>query len=217
MTPNFVLQQNADYHKVWTCWLELLDQERTKDDLWRWQTRSWEEYCLLALMVAMIGDANAQIVASSPLWFRDENRKGRWIEGDPPLGVIHLFDAGLVVEVTNSDRAHASTNLGAPIWLRIGRLGDTTGFLVLIPVWPIWSKEGGLCHGELDEVVHVISLAKMQGGAVVIRPSTGHDVSESEEVQGALVITLGTEGEALRSALSGLTQYLNRVLRRSVA
>ncbi len=76
--PNFVLQQNPQYHSIWDAWIELLDREREKDELWRWQARSWEEFCTLALMVALIGVPGARAVATAPLWYRDEHHRGRW-------------------------------------------------------------------------------------------------------------------------------------------
>ena len=78
VTPNFVLQQNPRYHSVWVGWQELLSRERLLDELWSWQAASWEEYCALALMVAIGTIPRADLIASAPLSFRDEQQHGSW-------------------------------------------------------------------------------------------------------------------------------------------
>lgn len=88
VTPNFVLQQNPDCHRFWVSWKELRNQGRIEDDLWRWQALSRAEYCALVLMVALIAVPGAQVMSTAPIWFRDEQPRGTWIEADPPLGVV---------------------------------------------------------------------------------------------------------------------------------
>lgn len=219
ISPNFVLQQNPLYHRIWNAWLELLQRERTKDDLWRWQARSWEEFCSLAVMVALIAVPGARLVASSPLWFRDEHYRGRWIEADSPLGVVHLPDLGLIVEVQTGLRRDQLSNFGAPVWLRIGRLDEAQGFLSRAAVWPIWSPRSGLVPGETEEVQRVLGQSGSQGlrGGIVIRPAASFEASEQTAAGGVLALTLGTEGASLRNALSAMTTFLDLFVRRSGA
>jgi hypothetical protein len=61
VTPKFVLQHNANYHRIWTSWQELLDRDRVLDELWRWQARSWEEFCTLAVVVALAGSLGKSV------------------------------------------------------------------------------------------------------------------------------------------------------------
>jgi hypothetical protein len=116
VVPNFVLQQNPQYHRIWDAWIELLREEHKKDELWRWQARSWEEFCTLALMVALIGVPGARTVATAPIWYRDEHHRGRWIEADTPVGVFHLPDTGLIVEVQSGTPDRALAGFGAPVF-----------------------------------------------------------------------------------------------------
>lgn len=210
LTPNFVLQQNPLYHRIWNAWLELIDRERAKDELWRWQARSWEEFCTLAIMVALIGVPGAQLVSSAPLWFRDEHRRGRWIEADAPLGVVFLPAADLIVEVQSGPREDRLSGLGAPLWLRIGKAGETKGILSRVAVWPIWSPLGGLVPGEAEEVSAVLEHAAgdRPSGGIVIRPAQSHESTEEDVVAEVLALTIGTEGAALRGALSAITAVL---------
>ena len=208
--PNFVLQQNPQYQRIWDAWTELLERERAKDELWRWQARSWEEFSTLALMVALIGVPGARAVATTPIWYRDEHRRGRWIEADTPLGVFHLPDSGLIVEVQSGNPAPALKNFAAPVWLRIGRIGAVHEFLTRVPVWPIWSLDGGLVAGEAEEVATILPHAarELVRGGIVMRPATGPEASEQERAGAVITMTLGTEGPALRDGLQNLTDYL---------
>jgi hypothetical protein len=217
--PNFVLQQNPQYRRVWNAWIELLDRERVKDELWRWQARSWEEFCTLALMVALIGVPGARAVATAPLWYRDEHHRGRWIEADTPIGVFHLPGAGLIVEVQTAAPHRDLAGFGAPIWLRIGRTGETRDALTRIPVWPIWSLRGSHVTGEAGEVEAVLAYGRqhMVRGGIVLRAAAGPDAEDPAQSGGVVAVSLGTEGAALRDGLRSLTDYLATAMARAKA
>jgi len=216
VAPNFVLQQNALYHAIWKCWIELLDHERHKDELWRWQARSWEEFCLLAIVVALTKVDDAQLVASSPLWFRDEHHRGRWIETDSPLAVVFLPGSGLIVEVQTEQPNERMQTLGAPLWLRIGEAGHNQGFLSRIPVWPLWSPSSGLVHGESEEVRRMLAQAggSVIAGGLLIRPSASNDRCDVDAAGSVLSLTLGTDGAALRDALERMAEHIAALLRK---
>ncbi len=215
VAPNFVLQQNALYHAIWTAWIELLDHERRKDELWRWQARSWEEFCLLAIVVALTKVDDAQLVASSPIWFREEHHRGRWIETDSPLAVVFLRSSGLIVEVQTEQPNASMQTLGAPLWLRIGEAGHNQGFLSRIPVWPLWSPSNGLVHGESEEVRRI--LAEVGGsiiaGGLMIRPAASNSKCDFNAAGSVLSLTLGTDGAALRDALERIAEHIAALLR----
>lgn len=215
VAPNFVLQQNALYHAIWKAWIELLDRERQKDELWRWQARSWEEFCLLAIVVALTKVEDAQLVASSPLWFRDEHHRGRWIETDSPLAVVFLRGSGLIVEVQTEQPIERLQSIGAALWLRIGEAGHNQGFLTRIPVWPLWSSSNGLVAGEAEEVRRVLAQAggSSIAGGMLIRPPVTNDRCDCDAAGGVLSLTLGTDGAALRDALERMTEHITTLLR----
>ncbi len=215
VTPNFVLQQNPDYHKIWVSWKELRDQDRIEDDLWRWQALSWAEYCSLVLMVALIAVPGAQVVATAPIWFRDEQRRGAWIDADSPLGVIYLPSERLVIEVANARDGGAMTRLGAKLVLRLRRVGDEAGFSATIPVWPLWAVDGGLVAQDLQEILtaftHFPGSNRPRGG-IVMRPSKSAERPEVLRNDICAAFALGTDGAALRETLGNLTVYLCSVL-----
>jgi hypothetical protein len=215
LTPNFVLQHNVHYQKIWTCWHELLDRDRVLDELWRWQARSWEEFCALAVVVALVGMSGAKLIAAAPLEFLDEQDRGCWITHDNPLAAFYLPEQKIVVEVRyrmhNPDRR--LSDFAAPIWVRYGRSGDVTGFLGNIAVWPIWDIRGGLVKGEVEELERVLSLGARTNlvGGVVLRPSQGEEDVENVSTARIFTAAVGTCGASLWQSLGELTHFLNRI------
>ena len=216
VTPNFVLQQNPEYRKIWDAWAELRRQDLIEDDLWRWQALSWSEYCALVLMVALIAVPGAQVVSSSPIWFRDEQRRGTWIEWDSPLGVVYLPEQSLVVEVANARKGGSLGRLGARLVLRLRSIGQDSQHNTSVPVWPLWAVQGGLSETDLPELIEAFQHLphhERPKGAIVLRPAVGQDAAELERCDGAVAMALGTDGPALRDTLGELTSYLAGVLK----
>lgn len=213
--PNFVLQQNAHYHAIWKAWIELLDHERQKDELWRWQARSWEEFCLVAIVVGLTKVEDAQLVASSPLWFRDEHHRGRWIETDSPLAVVFLRRSNIIVEVQTEPPNELLRSFGAALWLRIGEAGNNQSILKRIPIWPLWSPSNGIVAGEAEEVQRMLALARGSSiaGGLLLRPSSSDQQCEQAAAGNVLALTLGTDGAALRDALQRMTDHISALLR----
>jgi general stress protein 26 len=218
VTPNFVLQQNPTYHRIWTAWAELRNHKRERDELWRWQSRSWEEFSALALVVALMQLKGAKVVAAAPLWFRDEHLRGRWIEADTPLAVVHLPGRGLIVELQTKPAGVALGNLGAPLWLRVGRLDDEQAILQRVAVWPLWAPNGGLVEGEAAELSRVLTAAGGTVGAgLAIRPAATPDRAEFDVSGGAMALALGTEGPALSEALWTMASFVEDLLSDGIA
>lgn len=216
--PNFVLQQNPRYHKIWNAWDELIKRERENDELWRWQARSWEEFGALAVMVSLVGIHGARLVASAPLTFLDEQDRGRWVDHDNPLGVFYLSEQGLVVEVYfGMARPGASrADFAAPIWINVGRANAADGFLSSIPVWPIWDQKTGLAEGEASDLQEAVALGKKSRltRGLVIRPAEIEGMSESDETELALVLTMGTQGQALHDAIERMSNFFASLIKR---
>ena len=220
VTPNFVLLENDRYHKVWDGWLELMKRRLVHDELWRWQGRSWEEFCALAIMVALQGVQGARLVAASPIVFLDEQHRGVWVEQDNPFGVFHLPEKDLVIEVQYRPARPGPwrADLAAPIWLRIGRTDDPGDFQKYIAIWPLWDIHGGLCAGEAVEVAGFIPMFQKQRllSAILIRPTQRVGTVEHEQVDNVTAQTLGVHGAALIDGIEYLTQIIDDLAQRSV-
>lgn len=213
VTPNFVLQQNPLYNRIWKAWGELLDHDRVRDELWRWQARSWEEFCALAVVVAMMELPGAELVAAAPLWFRDEHRRGHWLDADSPLAVVHLPARGLIAELQTGLRDDGLANLGAPLWLRIGRLDEAQAVLQRVAVWPLWAPDGGLLPGEAAELAQVLARSGVNAHAgLAIRPAATPDRADLDASGPAMTVELGTEGAALADALWGIAAFIEGLM-----
>jgi len=221
VTPNFVLQHNVNYHRIWSAWQDLLARERVLDDLWRWQSRSWEEFCALAVVVALAGLPDAKLVAAAPLAFLREQNRGSWVAHDNPLAVYYLPNRRLIVEVrfrmAKPDKRLA--DFAAPILVRYGLAGDYLGFLKNVVVWPVWAICGGLIDSERADLERIVVNGRGANvvAAAIIRPSA--DESRPSDVEGSkagLCLTLGTEGIALKSALASLTDLFTATVTEAV-
>ena len=212
VTPNFVLQQNANYHAIWTAWQDLLRHNTELDEIWRWQARSWDEFCAIAVIVAMVGIPGSKLISAAPLTFRDEQYRGSWIDHDNPLAAFHLPEHGIVVEIRYrmaNPNAYLA-DFGAPIWIRIGKTGDTAGFLANIAVWPMWDVRGGLAPEEAEELEAALQLganAQIVSG-IVLRPSSSNEFADVEQTPKLLMATIGTDGAPLWQGLDALTHFL---------
>lgn len=218
VTPNFVLQNDARYRAVWNAWHELLRRRRTLDELWRWQARSWEEFCALVVVIALQSRSGARPVAVSPIVFREEQQEGCWIEHINPLAVLFLPDAGVTVEVSfRADRGPVLMPFGAPIWLRLGRI-DSDAFLARWAIWPLWHADGGLVQGEGEEIAALLphGSRELVAGGITLRPAAGNTVAEEWRGSHSACFTLGAAGAALQEGIARLGRYLDDVLRRTV-
>ena len=84
--PNYVLQQNIRYVKVWKYYLKLLRLEDVEEDVWRWRRAAWSDMAkMLFLMVweeRLKPRAKLQ-TSRRPFMIRSANRNGRWLVPTP--------------------------------------------------------------------------------------------------------------------------------------
>jgi hypothetical protein len=78
--PNYVLQHDQRYQKVWKGFLELLRRSEEEDDVWRWQIRLWSEFCRLSIIMALRQIPETSIFAETPLLIRTDQERGRWAD-----------------------------------------------------------------------------------------------------------------------------------------
>lgn len=219
VTPNFVLLNNPDYSAIWHAWNKLLKRKRIMDELWRWQTRSWNEFCALSVIVALQNIEGARVVATSPVVFRSEQVRGCWVESINPLGVIHLARQQLIVEVVYDHKQHGFEPWCTPLCIRVGKVGDARSFLRSILIWPLWNSQGSTPEPRLLELAALLkdtpriqqkSISSI-GGMLVITPTDG-DHSTLLTSHRSAALSLGPAGGGLRDGLKNLSVALLHLL-----
>jgi len=84
--PNYVLQQNIRYVKVWKYYLKLLRLEDIEEDMWRWRRAAWSDMTKMLFM--MVWEERLKPCAKlqtsrRPFMIRSANRNGRWFVSTP--------------------------------------------------------------------------------------------------------------------------------------
>ncbi len=217
VVPNYVLSHDPLYLKAWTAYQELLRREREREELWAWQARSWEEFCALAVVVALWRLPGAALVAAAPVVFREDQQSGSWLDFDNPLAVFHLAAVDLVVEVQVRQPKHRDLDrLFAPVWLRVANL--TNEFSRRAAIWPLHGFGEDAVAGDADEVLEVVRGSPRQHSLVagaVIRPADhGSDAHRRESGgRSALSLTLGPSAQALHDGLDSLGRFCADLVR----
>lgn len=150
--PNYVLLHDNRYQHVWTAWQEIIHRERVMDDLWRWQRRSWAEFCKVSMVHSLLALPKTHLAAASPVQFRVEHRRGEWLLHDDPLAAVAHEEKRWVVEVLRGDSndvRDVMKELGASAWLRISDYEG--GDYKYLPVWTLHSARGDVDFAELVE------------------------------------------------------------------
>lgn len=110
--PNYVLQQNPRYLRVWKFYQRLLRQEDVEGDVWMWKRRTWAD----AIRVFMMHFWNKRIskmtsfavqTSEKPFMIREENSRGAWLCSDPfeDAAVFKVRDDYATVYLLNADDA----------------------------------------------------------------------------------------------------------------
>jgi hypothetical protein len=226
ITPNYVLMQDRSYRSVFEAWQKLLRRGRILDDLWAWQAQTWTDFAVLAIVLALDGLDEAELVAQSPVLWRAEAVTGRWFEQDRPLAVFWLRETGRIVEVLSRPenpekrqmlaRAHVSLRISDP------RERDLPRRVV---VWtphamqrldlPVSADEARL---RLDEIQQVSGGEILRDGLIL---TPGHGTPEIFEVRGRRTrvtgIALDASGDSLGVGLRELAAYVRSDIYRGEA
>lgn len=113
--PNYVLQQNIRYVKVWRHYLRLLRLEDVEEGMWRGLRAAWSDFAKMLFMMvweARLRPGALLQTSNRPFMIRAENRGGRWFVPTP-------FEDALVFQV---GRAYRTLYLLAP-----GEAAELTG------------------------------------------------------------------------------------------
>lgn len=145
--PNYVLQQDIRYKKVWEWYKKLLKREHAEDSLWDWQPRTWADVMRLLIGVTLyeLRKKEKQEIqhrflfeplANAPLLLRLEQEQGSRIVPDSLPGPFlitrvengMLCENKMVLEIVHPDIAQKHQ-----IVKHLGRVGGHI-YMVLYPV-----------------------------------------------------------------------------------
>ena len=211
--PNYVLLHDSRYSTVWRARNELIQRERILDDLWRWQHRSWTEFCKSVVAAGMLWMPDADRYFASPLVVMDEHYRGQWIAHDDPMIVIANPVRDWITELLSANSnsvPSVNRQLCASFWLRQADAKRHTPRLV--PVWAIH----GLYELDLDELVASAEealrgsqgQANISGGLVLA--STVEPKHQVQTVDSAIVcgVKFSPYSKPLTDALDALQEIL---------
>jgi hypothetical protein len=141
--PNYVLQNDVRYKRIWRFYLKLLRQEDEEDRLWDWQARTWADISRMlvnAALMALRGETSGRVgyrfeeSLASVFEILSEQRLGRRIEQGsepgpflvrPPRG---MTGKDVALEVVHPDLAEEHR-----VTRHFGRMGGHL-YLVFSPL-----------------------------------------------------------------------------------
>ena len=125
--PNYVLQQDPSYRRVWQCYLALMKRVEDKDNIWRWQGRLWSEFTRLSVLVALRGLPGATILAETPLLIMNDQQRGRWVDlsAHPAVICVPIEGRLLVATVIDAQARDAAQFGGEDIWGYLWSIGPS--------------------------------------------------------------------------------------------
>jgi hypothetical protein len=131
---------------------EIIRREHVMDDLWRWQRRSWAEFCKSVMVLALTAQGRTHLVAASPIFVRSEHRRGEWLLHDDPLAAVAHEQNNWVVEILSGnsrDVPDKFKELGASVWLRFSDYSG--GAYRYLPVWTVHTMRSDVSLADLVE------------------------------------------------------------------
>ena len=158
VSPNYVLQHDGRYRAVWDAWQALLAHGRARDLVWSWQSRSWDEFCLLFAIVACRWLTHMVPITEMPLQVRREQREGRWIALHDPAAVFFPKVTGneWTVEVRTPVEHGSGAPPGTAACLELRTWdGRTKGRML---VYALHSFRGGKESDDLEGLERVCKL-----------------------------------------------------------
>jgi len=172
--PNYVLQNDSRYKRIWELYLKLLRREEAEDRLWDWQARTWADIARMLVNVALISLEGKEgcprrfelkEILKSAFAILPEQRLGSRIErgcepGPFEVRPAHSGEAGAILEIVHPTLAGEH-----PITKDLGRLGGHL-YLVFTPL-----------NGK-QQTVLVLWAVHTAGGDPKTRPAW-HDIANS--------------------------------------
>lgn len=150
--PNYALQQNVRYMKVWDAYQRLLRQEDIRDQTWRWKRRAWTDFVRVCLMETMrtltlAGTPPVFRASEKPLRIRKEPQFGCWLKAEPFDGPLVFEKDGQYISLYLFNREDVGRVSGLEK-LKLDRLNADLYWIAVSTGWPevravpVWTLVG---------------------------------------------------------------------------
>lgn len=176
--PNYVLQGDPRYRRVWFWYRKLLRRESAEDKVWEWQSRAWADVVRLLMGAALemtttgvgtrgnlSGDLHCQTLATSLLRVREEQEAGgRIVPGSLPgpflwsrrrkggnvrRAVLELVHPALAHE---HESASVLARTGAHLYMVFSSLSEKNPRKNVIAIWAV-NTAGSEEEVSLDSIL----------------------------------------------------------------
>ena len=212
--PNYVLLYDERYRHVWTAWQEIIRRERATDDLWRWQRRSWAEFCKATVAASLIWLPGVQRFFAAPLFMTNEHQRGHWLVHDDPMIVVANWEKGWVAELlsgNSDDVSKKHRELCASFWLRYADLDG--GDYAYLPVWTVHTTSEDL---GLRKIVASANTAfrmlrdrnQLAGGIVLVSQVDALATTRTEQAEFVHGCAFGPHNNQLHEAMERLGEIV---------
>lgn len=84
--PNYVLQMDASYSKLWAAWQQLVRQQQLEDNVWRWRQRLFAEHVQISFIAAVSLLADDRHTHGGDVILQREQNAGQFIDRRTALG-----------------------------------------------------------------------------------------------------------------------------------
>lgn len=217
--PNYVLQQNIRYVKVWKHYLRLLRLEDVEDDMWRWRRAAWSDFVKMLFMMVWeerLRPEAALQTSRRPFMIRPANENGRWFVPTPfedalvfkdgrSFKTLYLLSSGDAVGLTGRTEL---VKFNADMFIVVARGG---GKFKVVPVWafcPDAKCEQTLAAEQLAESA-AAEVDSSGGGGLILFPSERDVMARIDET---CAMGLGVFSSEADVVFGKLADYLKGVL-----
>jgi hypothetical protein len=170
-SPNYVLQHDERYSKIWKAYQDLVRRQATLEHLYEWRSRAYRDTVRLLFSTA-IWSLSEESVSSNKI----DSGQGLWIRRTPDTGTV--FESvgwpspaliggpnGCCLQMIAPEKLRRDSYMGIPIRDIVAGFGADLAVVVTRPgqrqasIWLIWASFGGL--SETDELGVSESLARL--------------------------------------------------------
>lgn len=159
--PNYVLQSDVRYRKIWELYQKLLRKQDDEDWMWAWQGRTWADICTLLICSALQimeqqqkGPIQVSSLARSDCRFLKEQVQGsRMVTGSEPGPFLLAYgEREAVLEIVHARLAEKHNIVaslgctGGSLFFILKPLGSRKATPRAIVIWPVHTLSSVLPH-----------------------------------------------------------------------